>query len=622
MAYYDGGTAPPPAPIPTQQAPLALPAPKAEQPPALARLSSQASQATDGTTAPRKTMSAADIRQQQTMDKLGNGTVFARIAYNPRFENTTMLVIVFNAVWIGVDTDMNHENLRENDKLPLEPLSTVVENLFCFYFTFEVAVRFLAYKKKTMGCFDAWFIFDSILVSCMILETWIMAIVELASSDSGGGGVGALSALRLLRLLRLARMGRLMRFVPEMLKLVKGMIAAARSVIFILIFLVMVIYVFAIVFTGAIADSEATPICTPEQAEDDTVTGCIKCDLIGNPVPGMTERQTAAYCAFDGDRSDPSGEELDTVAKDLFGTMGDSFMSLLTRGVLGDNLAETCDVIQGADPTAPFSGQILFWLFVVFLLITFATLLNMLIGVVCDVISEAAQSEEEVQTLNMLKLTIEDAFHHIDANADGRVTIDEWQEIKNIPTVRKSFEGLGIEEERMDERLEQMSAMIFPGYKLPDPSRVSQWSGDGVRSQMTSFAKTKSEKEKNDGLTVEELIKKVIEIRPDQHASALDLEMLKAQVGKDQKLYQKKLKRIEEGVKKALGPKCNIDDDDVPLPTMPTGMDPLAEMLGTDIRLEEVPTELLLQALKQRAPSDEMAIVQHPNAPPIMNQYR
>jgi len=75
-------------------------------------------------------------------------------------------------------------------------------------------------------------------------------------------------------------------------------------------------------------------------------------------------------------------------------------------------------------------------------------------------------------------------------------------------------------------------------------------------------------------------------------------------------------------VKKALGPKCNIDDDDVPLPHMPTSIDPLAEMLGTDFTLEEVPTELLLEALKQRAPSDEMEIVQHPHAPPLMHHYR
>merc|ERR1719262_1334721 len=100
----------------------------------------------------------------------------------------------------------------------------------------------------------------------MILETWLMPFLEAVVIDGEGGGVGPLSALRLLRLLRLARVGRLMRFVPELKKLVKGMIKAARSVVFILIFLVLVIYVFAIIFTGSLSDREKFPL-TPKCAD-------------------------------------------------------------------------------------------------------------------------------------------------------------------------------------------------------------------------------------------------------------------------------------------------------------------------------------------------------------------
>merc|ERR1712172_159917 len=142
-----------------------------------------------------------------------------------------MSVIVANAVWIGVDTEWNHENLRTDDGLPLEPLSIVVENFFCVYFTVEVLIRFGSYREKKLCFFDPWFVFDSCLVGCMIFETWIMGVIVKAIVKSdGSGGVGPLSALRLLRLLRLARMGRLMRFVPELGKLVKGIIKAARSV--------------------------------------------------------------------------------------------------------------------------------------------------------------------------------------------------------------------------------------------------------------------------------------------------------------------------------------------------------------------------------------------------------
>merc|ERR1719460_3494249 len=56
------------------------------------------------------------------------------------------------------------------------------------------------------------------------------------------------------------------------------------------------------------------------------------------------------------------------------------------------------------------------------------------------------------------------------------------------------------------------------------------------------------------GLTVDKLIQKVVDIRPDQYASALDLELLKAQVTKDQKNFTAKLKRIEAGCDKLFNP--------------------------------------------------------------------
>merc|ERR1711896_78588 len=124
---------------------------------------------------------------------------------------------------------------------------------------------------------------------------------------------------RLLRLLRPARMGRLMRFFPELLKLVKGMVKAFRSVIFILIFLVLVMYVFAIIFTGSFSNRETyplTPYCSDEEAA------------------GLNQTDD---CLPDG--------EFGELGRDYFATMGDAFMTLLTRGVLGDNLDETVDAI-------------------------------------------------------------------------------------------------------------------------------------------------------------------------------------------------------------------------------------------------------------------------------------
>ena len=83
----------------------------------------------------------------------------------------------------------------------------------------------------------------------MLIETWL--IVLLMDEDSAGGGVGQLSVLRLLRLARLTRMVRIMRAFPELLVLIKGIIASTRSVSMTLFLLLLFCYIFAIIFRQA-----------------------------------------------------------------------------------------------------------------------------------------------------------------------------------------------------------------------------------------------------------------------------------------------------------------------------------------------------------------------------------
>merc|ERR1719422_935950 len=88
----------------------------------------------------------------------------------------------------------------------------------------------------------------------MVLETWVVTIIMLAQSgsgSSGGSGVGDASILRMARLLRLSRMARMVRLfraMPELLILVKGMVAATRSVFFTLCLLGILLYIFGIAF--------------------------------------------------------------------------------------------------------------------------------------------------------------------------------------------------------------------------------------------------------------------------------------------------------------------------------------------------------------------------------------
>ncbi|CAE7572185.1 CACNA1H, partial [Symbiodinium pilosum] len=177
--------------------------------------------------------------------------IFQRIARSNYFENFTLFIIAVNSIWIAIDTDNNDKTIITEAAIEFQ----IAENLFCAFFTFEWLVRWMAFRKTRYAIRDAWFVFDTLLVSLMILETWITPAI-LSMLSMSGEGIGDASILRLVRLLRLARMTRvakLLRAFPEVLIMIKGISAAARSVFFTIFLLVLVLYIFGIAFTQVCA---------------------------------------------------------------------------------------------------------------------------------------------------------------------------------------------------------------------------------------------------------------------------------------------------------------------------------------------------------------------------------
>lgn len=259
-----------------------------------------------------------------------------QIARDSRFENITLAVIALNALWIAIDTDANNAD----DLTQAHAVFIVAENLFCIFFTFEIIVRFLAFRDK-LNCFkDSWFVFDLFMVALMVFETWIMFFIMLAIGGSSSSGVGNASMLRLLRLLRLsrmARMARLLRSMPELLMLIKGMIAAIRSVFFTLVLLFLLLYVFAILFRQMSADTD--------------------------------------------------------LEEDYFPGMGSAIHTLVLDGILFDSPGDLMSVM------IEDSQYHLILAFYLFVLLATLTVMNMLIGVLCEVVSAVADAEREEMTI-------------------------------------------------------------------------------------------------------------------------------------------------------------------------------------------------------------------------------
>jgi|EP00927_Polykrikos_kofoidii_P077160 hypothetical protein len=285
--------------------------------------------------------------------------VFQAVARNQLFENITLGVISFNALWISIDTEYNSADTL----VTALPVFVVAENIFCIFFTFELFMRFGAFAKKQNCLRDAWFCFDAFMVTMMIFETWILTIILLASGAEGGlGNTGLLSLLRLLRLSRLARMARLLRSMPELLILIRGMVAAVRSVLVTMTLLIIVLYVFAILFKSLAIETD--------------------------------------------------------FGKQYFPTIPRAMHTLFVFGVIMDNLA---DFSKALVQTTGDIGIVLLIAWYAFILIATLTVMNLLVGVLCEVISSVAIVEREEIMIGYVNQKLSEILvdFGLDRNEDG-----------------------------------------------------------------------------------------------------------------------------------------------------------------------------------------------------------
>eukprot|EP00747_Dinoflagellata_sp_TGD_P142905 gnl/TRDRNA2_/TRDRNA2_176311_c0_seq13.p1 gnl/TRDRNA2_/TRDRNA2_176311_c0~~gnl/TRDRNA2_/TRDRNA2_176311_c0_seq13.p1 ORF type:complete len:482 (+),score=116.03 gnl/TRDRNA2_/TRDRNA2_176311_c0_seq13:76-1521(+) len=258
----------------------------------------------------------------------------------------------------------------------------VMEHFFCTYFTFEWIVRFLSFRRKLDGLKDGWFKFDSLLVLLMVVETWFFSIVAL-----GGGGANPLGGntaiLRLFRLLRLSRLLRMLKSLPELMILIKGMVTATKSVSYVISLLFIVTYVFAIAFV------QLAP-------------------------PG-------GYC-----------QEV------FFEHVPLAIYSLFMYGIFLDNLADFFNAIRDESEIGVF-------LAFCFVFLGCMTVMNMLIGVLCEVISAVAETEREERKTLDVKEKMDGIVRELDSNGNGKISYKEFTSILHIPEALLALQDVGVD---------------------------------------------------------------------------------------------------------------------------------------------------------------------------------
>jgi hypothetical protein len=343
------------------------------------------------------------------------------IARSPTFENMTFAVIFLVTIWLAIDADYNNSQTLVDAEWPF----IIGANFFCSYFTFELSVRFGAFRRKRDIIKDFSFMFDAVLVIQDIIETWIMTIYLLASEKTEGSPMN-FQVLRVLRMAKLFRMGRavrLMRALPELAILVKGISIATRSVFFTLLLLMLIIYVFAISFRQLTADT-------------------------------------------------PIGEQ-------YFPNIPTAINSLLLDGVLPDNAQIVNDLTE--------QDWYLWPIIMFFLLLAALTVMNMLVGVLVEVVGTVAASEKEEMAVIQMREQLKIVMEELDADQTGCISRAEFAKILTNRNAAKHLHEIGVDVVG----LVDLAEFIFEDYGLMGELDLEDFLGVVLDLRDSNTAKVK-----------------------------------------------------------------------------------------------------------------------------------
>jgi hypothetical protein len=246
--------------------------------------------------------------------------------------------------------------------------------------------------------------------------------------------------LRLLRLLRLARMVRLLRGLPELLTLVKAMGAAVQATSTVFALLLLILYVFAIVFKMQVGDE--------------------KYDLV-----------------------------------QYFGTVPSAMICLFYSGTLGDNITFIFEEIKKRK-----------WymavVYIIYVFLTMFTVLNMLIGVLCDVVSQVDAKSKEDILIDYVRETLLKTLMEIDEESDGMISRREFDALMENEDAKAALIDLDVDPEMFG----AVSSYLF------DPAEPGG-----------------PEKE----LTFAEFLKRVLKMRASEKARVLDIMEMQKHIQKE-----------------------------------------------------------------------------------------
>eukprot|EP00746_Dinoflagellata_sp_MGD_P009198 gnl/MRDRNA2_/MRDRNA2_118600_c0_seq1.p1 gnl/MRDRNA2_/MRDRNA2_118600_c0~~gnl/MRDRNA2_/MRDRNA2_118600_c0_seq1.p1 ORF type:complete len:780 (+),score=138.07 gnl/MRDRNA2_/MRDRNA2_118600_c0_seq1:78-2417(+) len=306
------------------------------------------------------------------------------------FSFTVGTFVVINAVSLGVEADYG-------DTYRL--FFNVCEHIFTFIFCTELILHFCVegprvYFKDALNWLDAF------IVTMSVIDVWVIRPIGIKAD------LRMMSVLRMMRLIRLARLVRLLRIFKELTLLVTGFIDSVKTLFWSFIFLLCIVYAFALF-------------------AQQTIGSAMDCPEAGNE-----------------DLCEPS-----------FGSQAKLFHSVdRTMLTLFICLTEGC----GASVIEPIvlKRPILIAFFLLFTFVTTLGLLNLIVCLLCEnALCAAAAQEKELEKqkddeTERQILDLKMAFLEMDEDKSGEITREEfYNSLATNDNLVNALVGLGLGDE-------------------------------------------------------------------------------------------------------------------------------------------------------------------------------
>jgi len=223
---------------------------------------------------------------------------------------------------------------------------------------------------------------DTVLMALMVVDIWVLTVIyELGILKGGSSSTQYFQLARLVRLARMARMAKVMRALPELMVLIKGMRVACRSVFFTLVLLMIIIYAFAIFFVEL---AKGTPL----------------------------ERH-------------------------YFGSMPSAMGKLLVAGAMPDLFDQMDDMYAVHGVFA--------LVFLIFILLSSLTVMNMLVGVLCETVSVVSAVEKEQMDAGFIHGTLTTLLRSNGVEDTSCIRKVDFVRLLDEPEAARALQGIGVD---------------------------------------------------------------------------------------------------------------------------------------------------------------------------------